>query len=57
MIAGQWHGMACRTAHCQGTRGAPSRVVFCSVEQEDGKSERLNEGVDQHTNDGEVWLG
>ena len=33
---------------------------FCSVEQEeDGKSEWLNEGVDQHKDDGEVcgWDG
>ena len=53
-ITHQWHGMAYRTARCQGTRGAPSCVCLCSVEQEEDKSKGLNEGVDQHKVDDEM---
>ena len=49
----QRDGKGCRTAHCQGAHDPPS-CAFYRVEQEDGKNEGLNEGVDQHKVDGEV---
>ena len=32
-------------------------VRYCPVKHEDGNGEELNDGVDQHKDDDEVWLG
>ena len=55
MIADQWHDMVRRTACCQGTCGAQSRVPFAHwSEKMAARMESWNEGIDRHKVDDEV---